>query len=394
MRSSPMAPSSSSPARANSSKTTRSTNGLRSMRIRLKGINSISKRLADGARKTYWYAWKGGPPLRGEPGTPEFHASYNEAVTRKVVPPRGTLLSVMHAYQASAEFLGLAEVTRKGYVWHIKRIENEFGDFPLSGLTDRRTRGIFMAWRDRVAASSGRRVADYCWAVLARMLSWGSDRVLALANPCARGGRLHHVTRRDKVWSADDEAAFLRHAAPHLHLPLLLALWTGQRQRDLLRLPWSACDGTHIRLRQSKTGAHVVIPVGVPLKAMLDVTPKRSTMILTNPHAGQPWTSEAFASAWTRACKRAGITGLTFNDLRGTAVTRLALAECTEAEIAAITGHSLRDVRSILDLHYLHRDPALAENAIAKLERRTNTPNRPPNWQRSSPSKTEKSRSG
>src|SRR5262249_13904212 len=125
-----------------------------------------------------------------------------------------------------------------------------------------------------------------------------------------------------------------------LHLPLLLALWTGQRQRDLLRLPWSACDGTHIRLRQSKTGAHVVIPVGVPLKAMLDVTPKRSTMILTNPHAGQPWTSEAFASAWTRACKRAGITGLTFNDLRGTAVTRLALAECTEAEIASITGHS------------------------------------------------------
>ncbi|MGB8749286.1 MAG: integrase, partial [Pseudolabrys sp.] len=53
------------------------------------------------------------------------------------------------------------------------------------------------------------------------------------------------------------------------------------------------------------------------------------------------------------------------------AVTRLALAECTEAEIATITGHSLRDVRSILDAHYLHRDPALAENAIRKLERRT-----------------------
>jgi hypothetical protein len=44
------------------------------------------------------------------------------------------------------------------------------------------------------------------------------------------------------------------------------------------------------------------------------------------------------------------------------------LAECTEAEIATITGHSLRDVRSILDAHYLHRDPALAESAIRKLE--------------------------
>jgi hypothetical protein len=42
------------------------------MRITLKGINSITKRLADGTPRTYWYAWKGGPPLRGEPGTPEY----------------------------------------------------------------------------------------------------------------------------------------------------------------------------------------------------------------------------------------------------------------------------------------------------------------------------------
>ena len=41
-----------------------------------------------------------------------------------------------------------------------------------------------------------------------------------------------------------------------------------------------------------------------------------------------------------------------------------------EAEIATITGHSLRDVRSILDAHYLARDPALGDSAIAKLERR------------------------
>jgi hypothetical protein len=57
--------------------------------------------------------------------------------------------------------------------------------------------------------------------------------------------------------------------------------------------------------------------------------------------------------------------------MRGTAVTRLAIVGCTEAEIATITGHSLRDVRSILDANYLHRDPMLAENAIRKLERRT-----------------------
>ena len=49
------------------------------MRVHLKGINNHTAKLADGTTKTYWYAWKGGPRLRGEPGTPEFIASYNEA---------------------------------------------------------------------------------------------------------------------------------------------------------------------------------------------------------------------------------------------------------------------------------------------------------------------------
>ena len=76
-----------------------------------------------------------------------------------------------------------------------------------------------------------------------------------------------------------------------------------------------------------------------------------------------------------KACAKAGIVGVTFNDLRGTAVTRLALAGCTVPQIAPITGHSLRDVHSILDAHYLDRDPALAESAIRKLEKGTKTPN-------------------
>jgi integrase len=344
------------------------------VRVRLRGVNSVTKRLADGTRRTYWYAWKGGPPLRGEPGTPEFIASYNEACARRVIPPTGTLLSILQVFQASEDFTRLADSTRRSYVSLIKRIEKEFSDFPLSALTDRRTRGIFMAWRDRVAVSSGRRQADYAWDVLARVLSWSLDRGLVLANPCTRGGRLHRGSRRENIWTPADEAAFFERAPARLHLALILALWTGQRQGDLLRLPWNAYDGKHIRLRQSKTGARVVIPVGAPLKAALDAAPKVSPIILTNRN-GKPWRSESFRWIWNRACKAAGIVGLTFHDLRGTAVTRLALVGATEAEIANITGHSLRDVHAILDMHYLARDPALGENAIRKLERGTKTPN-------------------
>ena len=65
-----------------------------------------------------------------------------------------------------------------------------------------------------------------------------------------------------------------------LHLPLLLALWTGQRQGDLLRLPWSAYNGSTIRLKQSKTGARVEVPVGAPLKAALDAFIRRDISLV------------------------------------------------------------------------------------------------------------------
>jgi integrase len=302
-------------------------------------------------------------------------ANYNEAISRKVAPPRGTLLNVLQQYQASEDFCALADSTRRSYVALITRIEKRFGDFSLSALTDRRSRGIFMGWRDQLATGAGRRQADYAWTVLARVLSWSFNRGLVAANPCERGGRLYRGGgRAEKIWTAADEAAFLERAPEHLQLPLLLALWTGQRQGDLLRLPWSGYDGRLIRLRQSKTGARVVIPIGEPLKIKLDATPKRSTIILTNSD-GKPWTSDGFRASWGKACKAASIVGLTFNDLRGTAVTRLAIAECTEAEIATITGHSLRGVRAILDSHYLSRDPALGESAIRKLEKGTKAPN-------------------
>jgi integrase len=105
-----------------------------------------------------------------------------------------------------------------------------------------------------------------------------------------------------------------------------------------------------------------------------DATPKRSTVVLVNSE-GRPWTSDGFRASWRKACAAARVVGVTFHDLRGTAVTRLALAGCTDAEIATLTGHSLKDVHAILDAHYLSRDPALAESAIRKLESRTKTPN-------------------
>jgi len=341
------------------------------MRVRLKGLNKATCTLASGERVTYYYAWRGGPKLPGAPGSPEFMTAYNEAIASKVKPQSGVLFAVLAGYQASGEFRKLKERTRSDYIRHIKEIEREFGDLPLDALKSDRVRAEFLEWRDRRAEASTRQ-ADYAWTVLARILSWALGRRLIAANPCEKGGRLYDATRSENVWTETDEADFLATAPKHLHLPILLALWTGQRQGDLLRLPWSAYDGRYIRLQQGKGGVRVVIPIGAPLKVALDSTTRRSTIVLVNSD-GDPWTPDGFRSSWRKACAKAGIVGLTFHDLRGTAVTRLAIAGATEAEIATITGHSLRDVRSILDAHYLRRDVELGESAIRKLEAKSGT---------------------
>jgi hypothetical protein len=49
------------------------------MRVNLRGLHSTPATLSDGTKVTYWYAWRNGPRLRGQPGTPEFIASFNQA---------------------------------------------------------------------------------------------------------------------------------------------------------------------------------------------------------------------------------------------------------------------------------------------------------------------------
>lgn len=351
------------------------------MRVRLKGINRNTRKLASGKSVTYYYAWKGGPRLEGEPGSPEFVASYNRAVTARRAPKNDLLISILDRFEESNEFTDLAERTRKDYRRQLIVIEAEFGDFPIAALADRRTRGEFLAWRERLAIRS-RRQADYAFAVLARSLSWAHNRGLVPVNPCERPGRLYRSSRSDSVWTDSDEQAFHAKAPAHLRLALTLALWTGQRQGDLLHLQWAAYDGETIRLRQRKTKVRVAIPVGAPLRTALDAArqeyeragkPLPATILATE--HGTQWTEGGFRASWRKACIKSGVTGVTFHDLRGTAVTRLAVAGATVPEIAAITGHSLKEVGTILDTHYMHRDPALGEAAIRKLEERANSPN-------------------
>jgi integrase len=295
-------------------------------------------------------------------------ASYAAAAAKLRSAPPGQFRSIISKFRDSAEWKGLADKTRKDYGRYVSMIEQEFGDMPIQALDDPKVRAVFLEWRDKM--SENPRKADYAWTVLARILSWAKNRSHITANPCEKGGRLYEGgDRAEIVWTSADLTSLFSSASSEVVAAVMLAVWTGQREGDLLRMPWSAYDGKTIRVKQSKTGKRVAIHVTDTLKSFLDGLSRRSTTILANT-LGRSWTEDGFRTSFDKARAKAGLKHLRFHDLRGTAVTRLALSGCSVPEIAAITGHSLRDVEVILENHYLGGRFELAEAAALKLETR------------------------
>ena len=211
-------------------------------------------------------------------GTTIYLQSYSEAVASRRRPAQGKLFTLIAEFRTSSDYLSLSNSTKRAYSAYLRMIEAEFGDMPIEALSDPEVRGEFKRWRDGMNDTP--RKADYAWTTLARVLSVAHDRGRIPVNPCQRGGRLYGADRLEKIWTEDDIGRFLAVASPGLTMAAMLALWTGQRQGDLLRLAWSAYDGKHLRLRQSKTSRSVTIPVSKHLKSLLDSTARVSTLIL------------------------------------------------------------------------------------------------------------------
>jgi integrase len=353
------------------------------MNISLKHINTVKKRLANGSISTYYYAWKGGPRLTGTPGSPEFIASYNDAMKSGHDPKMKCLKDLINKYTSSPKFDRLKDNSKYSNLGRFRQIQEKLGDLPLSAFGDPKIIDVLDDWREAVAIDTPAS-ANGQWDQLSAMLKWAVRRSLVKTNPCVGAGANYRGSRVDKIWSEPQVAKFVAGAPSHMVIAFMLALWTGQREGDLVDLRWSQYDGdlitvTQIKQQRGQPRRTVVIPVMGQFKEYLDgieqaagvvglsVEERQEKHVVLNVY-GQPWASAAsFSGAFGRFTHDVvGIEDRTFHDLRGTAITRLARAECTVPQIATITGHSLKTVQNILDRHYLHRDRVLAEQAMRK----------------------------
>lgn len=352
--------------------------------VRLKGLNRVRKRLKDGREVVYWYAWKGGPKLDGQPGSPEFLASYNRAVEARRAPAHENLAALVSRYRASPEYLQkLAPATRKEWARWLDRIAADtdaldIGGLPLKALDDRRVRADLLEWRDQWADRP--RSADYAMQVLSRVLAHGVDRGHLAINVVAGVAQLYASDRADQVWSRDEiERTAAAAASPEVGVIVRLACLTGLRRTSLTKLSWSHVGDLAIVMPAAKKRRGQARAIVIPLlddtrRLLAEIRaqqlarhaqlaaqaarkkrppPAEPTTVLTNTR-GLPWTPDGLETQVIKAKAAAGV-DKHLHDARGTFATRLRLAGLTASEIADVLGWEEDRVQRLLDV-YVDRD--------------------------------------
>jgi len=321
------------------------------VKIDLKGI---AKTTAKG--RVYYYAWRGGPRLQGEPGSPEFMLSYHAAIENWRTPDTGRFRSIVTLYKASEDYGLLASSTQKNWGPWLDRIAEYFGELRVTQF-DRsdKIRPLIRRWRNQWADKP--RSADYGMQVLSRVLSYAVDPLGKIgANPCEGIKQLYSASRSEIIWTEADISQLKQTCSAEIAQAVDIASHTGLRLGDLLRLSWSHVgeDAIVIATGKSKHRREAIIPLYDTLRHVLATIPKRSTTILTNSRY-RPWTIDGFGSSFNKAKINAGLADrdLHFHDLRGTAATRFYVAGLPERVIAEIMGweeeHVARIIRRYVD---------------------------------------------
>lgn len=312
--------------------------------------------------RTYYYAWrgKGAPRLYAKPGSAEFVAELNQALSQRTQASKQDIAWLCCSYRKSPEYNALAPSTKKQWSIWLSRVQDYFGPLSLRQFDRSQIRVQIRKWREQWRSTP--RTADYGLQVLSRLLSHAVAEGHIQANPCIGIPRLYKNNRADLIWTDKDINTLSEVASPEIGWAVRLAALTGQRQGDLLKMSWSHVGPHSIEFTTGKNGRTVIIPIYQELRQLLDTIPKRATTVLTNTE-GRPWRS-GFGSSWNKALKRSGLS-LHFHDLRGTAATRF-YKSLELREIAEVVGWSEKRVERMIDT-YVKKDELLLDR-IRRIE--------------------------
>lgn len=323
----------------------------------IKGVHRVAKPLANGNVRYYYRTarqggvtfWEcDGKPLDGKRLPAGFIEAYTDAldVERGVTP--GSFEQAFHEYQEkSAKFKRMVDKSRETRVryltaWLDMKIRN--GQLartsPLEIFDRKEVVPYIVKHRDETWGHS-LSVADEAMIALSAFLTWCmGEGKLDTNKVSAIPSQYERPVDSARIWSDGEVAAFMTAAPWQLEHFLELALFTGLRLQDLIRLPVTAVRDHHIIIPtgKSKGAATAIVPIIPPLRALLKRIEVRRKKLKASPTTllfnskGKPWSKEgsglatSFYKVRDRVLKDPADRP-TIHDLRKTAATRMVILQ-------------------------------------------------------------------
>lgn len=334
----------------------------RGVTVRLDGVHKVQKKdpKTGKIKATYYYAWRGGPPLDPENLRQSYEEAHREREGHDAAERQGTTIAArLSAYKASDK-RSLAQKRNVAFAHEV--IATAFGHFDVVALEDRRMRGDIIAERDKLAGTP--RKADFFTQEITRFANWLFDRGEIGAHVVSRIKKLSQEDRSSIVWEAREIDAVMAEL-PNDNARRLFGfmLETGLDGCDVTRMTWAHVKPHSVEIARQKTGILASPPLSEEAKAILRGCDRSQLLVFPNTK-GRAYSN--FSGQFAKARKAAGITAKRLKDARGTACTRFCERISADEEIADMMGWSVSSVRNIRK-RYVDRD-ALARTRAERLK--------------------------
>jgi integrase len=177
-------------------------------------------------------------------------------------------------------------------------------------------------------------------ACLSKIFSTAFNNGEVQSNPCGKVRRLRENNKRSRYLLEEEEERLmiaLADAPEYLASLVVLALQTGMRKGEMLKLEWRDVDFNRctIKIRDAKN------PTGESDREIPMSNKARDVLASIRTIDTYVFHITDFKKSWASALRRASITNFRFHDLRHTAATRWGAAGALPHEISDLLGNSI-----------------------------------------------------
>ena len=211
---------------------------------------------------------------------------------------------------------------------------------PITTITSKDIASYKVERQKEVASASVRRELNLLSSLFETAKNeWG---IIAINNPVTAIKRPSDSVVRDRRLTPIEKEQLLseslRTGSQQLHLAILIALNTGMRQGEILKLKWNDIDfdRNQITVRDTKNGSNRVIVISSALRGTLVTAQQNKEKLFTI-------TASGLQQSFRKLTTRLQIRNLRFHDLRHEAISSFFELGLSVPEVQLMSGHRTLD---------------------------------------------------